>query len=347
MSETLRHAALALDLDDFDPAFLTRLIGDARIVMLGESTHGTHEFYRLRAQITRRLVEERGFTTVAIEGDWPDAYRVNRYVRGVGDDGSADEALSGFRRFPTWMWRNTEMIELVDWLHTCNSGHEARDQAGFYGLDLYSLHASRAAVLDFLDQVDPEGADRARARYACFDHFGQDTQGYGYATAFGLAESCEQQAVQQLVELQRRAGELTARDGRLPEDEFFFAEQNARLVPNAEAYYRSMFRGRISSWNLRDRHMADTLDAIIAHFDARGIATKAIVWAHNSHVGDARATEMGKRGEWNIGQLARERHRSKVALIGFTTYTGTVTAARDWTAGWEAGDSPATYPFSV
>ena len=316
---------------DHDP--LLELVGDARVVLLGEATHGTHEFYHERARITQRLIEEKGFTVVAVEADWPDAYRVNRFVRGTGEDSSAREALDGFRRFPTWMWRNTDVLALVDWLREYNGSlPDGAARVGFYGLDLYSLFASIEAVIGYLDEVDPEAARRARYRYGCFEHFGEDSQAYGYAAEMGITPGCEDQAVQQLVELQRRAAELARRDGRIPEDEHFFAEQNARLVKNAEEYYRTMFRGRVSSWNLRDRHMADTLEALVRHFDARGGRTKVVVWEHNSHIGDARATEMGDEGEWNVGQLARERWGRDAVLVGFTTHHGTVTAAPDWDA---------------
>jgi erythromycin esterase-like protein len=316
---------------DYDA--LIELIGDARVVLLGEATHGTREFYHERARITRRLIEDHGFTTVAVEADWPDAYRVNRFVRGMGDDASANEALGGFQRFPTWMWRNVEVLTLVDWLRELNASRtEGHPPVGFYGLDLYSLFTSIEEVIRYLDEVDPEAARNARFRYSCFDHFGEDSQAYGYASSFGMSQSCEDQVVQQLRDLQRRAGELAGRDGRIPEDEFFFAEQNARLVKNAEEYYRTMFRGRISSWNLRDRHMAETLDALLQHFERKGQRTRVVVWEHNSHIGDARATHMGEEGEWNVGQLARERYGSDAVLVGFTTYTGTVTAASDWDA---------------
>lgn len=316
---------------DYDA--LLDLIGDARLVLLGEASHGTHEFYRERARITRRLIEERGFTVVAVEADWPDAYRVNRWVRGTDDDGSPLEALDGFNRFPRWMWRNRDVLEFITTLREHNDAvTRPAEKVGFYGLDLYSLFSSMEAVLQYLDEVDPEAAARARYRYSCFEHFGEDTQAYGYAAGFGVTPSCEDQAVQQLRELQRRAAELSQRDGRIPEDEFFYAEQNARLVANAEEYYRTMFRGRVSSWNLRDRHMAETLEALLAHFDRRGERTRAVVWEHNSHVGDARATAMGQEGEWNIGQLVRERHGEDAVLVGFTTYAGTVTAASDWDA---------------
>jgi erythromycin esterase-like protein len=332
VADAVRRAAHPLDGGAHDHDRLLEMIGDARLVLLGESTHGTHEFYRERARITRRLVEEKGFTTIAVEADWPDAYRVNRYVRGLSDDASAIEALGDFGRFPLWMWRNTEVVGLVEWLHARNASRgEGEPAVGFYGMDLYSMYSSIEAVLGFLDRADPEAARRARHRYACFEHFGEDSQAYGYAAGSGMSESCEEQAVQQLVELQRRASDLAARDGAIPEDEFFFAEQNARLVKNAEEYYRSMFRGRVSSWNLRDRHMVETLDALVSHFDARAAApTRMVVWAHNSHLGDARATEMGRAGEWNVGQLVRERYGGDAFLVGFTTANGTVTAATDW-----------------
>ena len=317
--------------DDYDP--LMKLVGDARVVLLGEASHGTHEFYHERARITKRLITEKGFTTVAVEADWPDAYRVNRFVRGTGGDGSANEALDDFKRFPLWMWRNVDVLTLVDWLREYNDALPEDDpRVGFYGLDLYSLFGSIESVLAYLDEADPEAAARARARYACFDHASEDSQAYGYAANIDTSRSCEDAAVSQLVELRRRAVDLASRDGRIPEDEFFFAEQNARVVKNAEEYYREMFRGRVSSWNLRDRHMADTLEDLVGYFDGKGVETKVVVWAHNSHNGDARATEMGRRGEWNVGQLARERFGGDAVLVGFTTHRGTVTAASDWGA---------------
>jgi erythromycin esterase-like protein len=314
---------------DYDP--LIDLIGDACFVLLGEASHGTREFYRERAYITRRLFVEKGFTAVAVEADWPDAYRVNRYVRGVGADAGGSAALAGFQRFPTWMWRNTEVLAFVEWLRAYNAALPAgRPKIGFYGLDLYSLYTSMAAVLSYLEKVDPEAARRARARYGCFEHFGEDTQAYGYAASFDLSKSCEDEVVQQLHELRRRAAEYGQRDGRVAADEFFYAEQNARLVKDAEAYYRMMFRGRVSSWNLRDQHMADTLDALVAHLQRQGERPKVVVWAHNSHLGDARATELGEGGEWNVGQLVRERHSDGTTLVGFSTYQGSVTAATEW-----------------
>jgi erythromycin esterase-like protein len=314
---------------DYDP--LMDLIGDARFVLLGEASHGTHEFYRERAQVTKRLIEEKGFTAVAVEADWPDAYRINRYVRGAGDDVDAEEALSDFRRFPRWMWRNTDVVEFVEWLRAHNNAlSQSAGKTGFYGLDLYSLHASMKAVIQYLERVDPDAAKRARARYACFDHFGPDPQVYGFIAASDRSKSCRDEVVSQLVELRRRAAEYGRRDGGIAEDELFYAEQNARLVKNAEEYYRSMFFEEVSSWNLRDSHMVETLDALAAHLGRQDGQAKIVVWAHNSHLGDARATEMGQRGELNIGQLVREKYGRDAVLVGFTTHHGTVTAASDW-----------------
>ena len=322
---------------DYDA--LLELIGDARFVLIGEASHGTHEFYSIRATITQRLIEERGFNAVAVEADWPDAYRVNRYVRGLSDDGDAADALGDFRRFPNWMWRNADVVDFVGWLRDFNDRSPRQEgKAGFYGVDLYSLFTSIEAVITYLDKVDPDAARRARQRYACFDHFAEDSQAYGYATAFGVTEPCEDEVVAQLLELRRKASEYAKRDGQIPPDEVFFAEQNARLILNAERYYRSMFGGRVSSWNLRDTHMADTIDALADHIRNSGRDPRIVVWAHNSHLGDARATEMGRGGEINVGQLMRERHGEDCRLVGFTTYTGTVTAASDWDGPAERKD---------
>ncbi len=317
------------------PEALEELIGDARIVLIGESSHGTHEFYEARAAITKWLIEEKGFCAVTAEADWPDAYRVNRYVRGLGDDTTPEEALSGFERFPAWMWRNVVVRDFVDWLHRHNERQRAQNktQCGFYGLDLYSLHRSMQEVIAYLDNVDPVAAERARNRYACFDHSSADDgQAYGFAAAFGAGLSCEKQAIEQLVEMQRNALAYARRDGLLTEDELFYAQQNAVTVRNAEVYYRSMFSGRVTSWNLRDKHMAQTVEALHAHLDrpVDGEPARIVVWAHNSHVGDARATEVSGDGQLTLGQLARERYGEEARLIGFSTYTGTVTAASDW-----------------
>lgn len=309
------------------------LVGDARLVLIGEASHGTAEFYAARAEMTRRLIEQRGFCGVAVEADWPDAYRVNRYVRARSDDVTAEEALRGFERFPTWMWRNTAVLDFVGWLrdHNDRVGDE-KGKVGFYGLDLYSLHRSMRDVIDYLGRVSPEAAARARERYSCFDHVGDDDgQAYGLAAAFGAGESCEEEVVAQLADLQRHAHEYAKRDGLLAEDELFHAQRNAVTVQAAERYYRSMVSGGVSTWNLRDQHMVDTLEALSDHLGSmRGEPAKVVVWAHNSHLGDARTTEMGARGELNVGQLVRERYPDSCRLIGFTTYTGTVTAADDW-----------------
>jgi erythromycin esterase-like protein/predicted phosphoribosyltransferase len=256
---------------------------------------------------------------------------VDRWVNGLGDDETPAEALAGFRRFPTWMWRNEDVAAFVGWLREHNDDRPGRAaRAGFYGLDLYSLHASMEAVVEYLEQVDPDAAQRARDRYSCFDHFGPDPQVYAYEAGLAGAEPCEQQAVAQLLELQRMAVRFADRDGVDEEDQRFFAEQNARLVAAAEQYYRATFRGGISSWNLRDRHMADTLEALRDHLRHTRGGAKVVVWEHNSHVGDARATELGQSGELTVGQLARERHGDDALLVGFTTFDGTVTAASAW-----------------
>lgn len=322
----INRAALPLTLEeeDYDP--LLDWIGSRRIVLLGEASHGTHGFYRERAVITQRLIKEKGFNAIAIEGDWPDAHRVHRFVTGRGSDANARDALGGFQRFPAWMWRNMDVLAFLDWLHQFNASRPPAQRAGFYGLDLYSLHASIRAVLHYLDKVDPEAARRARARYACFDHFGEDPQAYGYAASHGMSKGCEDQVVAQLVELRRRSGGLAACDGQVDPEDYFIAEQNARLVQNAERYYRILFEGGPASWNVRDRHMSETLDRLTQ----TNPETKVVVWAHNSHVGDARATEMGDRGVVTLGQLARERFSDDVFLLGFTTHSGEVTAASAW-----------------
>jgi erythromycin esterase-like protein len=311
-----------------DCRIVVDFVADAELALLGEASHGTHEFYASRANITRQLILQSGFRAVVVEADWPDAYRVNRYVRHQSQDGSAIEALEDFRRFPTWMWRNADVVAFVEWLREHNDGLTPEQQVGFYGMDLYALHSSMRAVLEYLQKADPDAARRARDRYACFDRFGEDPQAYAYAETFGL-ESCEAAVVGVLTELQRRSAEL-ARDGAIGRDAHFFAEQNARLVMNAEEYYRTMFRAGTQSWNLRDGHMAGTIEALRNHLSEPDRPAKLAVWAHNSHLGDARATQMGQRGELNVGQLMRERFAGRTALVGYTTAHGTVTAASDW-----------------
>jgi erythromycin esterase-like protein len=320
------HPLAFIDAAEYDP--LLAAIGDSRLVLIGEASHGTHDFYRERARITRRLIEEKGFAAVAVEGDWPDAYRVHRFVTNQRDNTNRSEepldALSGFRRFPAWMWRNMDVLAFVEWLHNYNLQHNG--SVGYFGLDLYSLYTSAQEVLHYLDKNDPAAAARARFRYSCFDHFGEDSQAYGYSAGFGMTESCEQAVIDQLLEMRRRMTQSAQAPGEPLESELFSARQNAEVVRDAERYYRTMFGGRTSSWNLRDRHMADTLDRLLDHL---GPDSKIVVWAHNSHLGDARATEMGRGGELNLGQLMRERS-SGAFLLGFTTYSGEVTAASNW-----------------
>ncbi|MFB6372854.1 MAG: erythromycin esterase family protein [Bradymonadaceae bacterium] len=319
---------LAGEEEDFDP--LLDQIGDARVVLIGEATHGTHEFYKFRAQLTRRLIARKDFRIVAAEADWPDAYEVNRCVQQAGGAGSARDALGAFERFPLWMWRNTEVLEFTEWLRRFNAELPPEARAGFYGLDVYSLHRSIRKVIDYLETIDPEAAGRARDRYSCFDHAGDEPRRYGLAAVRGMAD-CEDAVVDQLIELQRNAGEYLTRDGLVARERQFVAEQNAVVARNAETYYRSMFDRDQHSWNVRDRHMAETLERLIEHYQGVQAPAKAVVWAHNSHLGDCRATDMSARGEVNLGQLVRERFGGgESVLIGQTTYDGTVSAASNW-----------------
>src|SRR3569623_1970539 len=306
---------------------IAELIAHKRLVSLGEAAHGTHEFYVLRAAITRRLIAKHGFAAVAVEGDWPDALRVDRFVRGaVSDDESSESSLAGFERFPRWMWRNEDVQRFVDWLRAHNADLVAEQRCGFYGLDLYSLHASMHAVLTYLADNDPQAEKRARERYSCFDHI-SDPQHYGLQAHLGIGPKSETEVVPQLVEMQRRK---IARRGTSPAgDAWFHAEQQAHVVRIAEAYYRAMFGGRTASLYLRDTHMADTVDLLAEHL-GDGAPAMLVIWAHNSHVGDARATEMGDDGQITLGQILRQRHPNETALVGMPTHTGTVLAAYDW-----------------
>jgi erythromycin esterase-like protein len=313
---------------------LLEKIGNARFVLIGEATHGTHEFYQARAEITQELITKKGFMAVAIEGDWPDVYRIHHYLQGFGNKENCSEALDGFKRFPRWMWRNKTLIPFFKWLRIYNENLVIpTKKIGFYGLDLYSLNSSMQAVIDYLSKIDPEAAKRARTRYACFDHLSCDPQTYGFLASEGIKKSCMNEVIEQILELQHHAFEYVRRNGSA-EEEYFYAMQNARLVKDAETYYRSMFEGRIPSWNIRDSHMLETLNSIADHLETQfEVPAKIIVWAHNSHVGDARATEMSEKGEINIGQLVRDHHgATDTYLIGFSTYQGYVTAASDWDA---------------
>jgi len=319
LAQTIAQIAIPLDGASAYDALFDR-IGDARFVLIGEASHGTHEFYRIRGELTKRLIREKGFTAIAAEADWPDAYRINQYLRGTSADHDAEEALADFKRFPQWMWRNEVMVDFCTWLRKHND--QAATKIGFYGLDLYSMHASMEKVLAYLAKKDPAALARAKERYACLDISGGDPQRYGYATAFGLSEDCEHEVLQQLVEM------LKSRTG---EEAHFNAEQNARVVANAEEYYRKMYAGGVSTWNLRDTHMADTLDGLAQHLERGGKPAKIVIWAHNSHVGDSDASShRERRDEITLGHLCRERHDGDVVLVGFSTHHGTVTAANDW-----------------
>lgn len=318
---------------DLDP--LMDRIGDARYVLLGEASHGTSDFYAWRDRITRRLIAEKGFDFIAVEGDWPDCYRVNRYVKGYADAGeSSYDVLHAFSRWPTWMWANREVESLVEWLRAHNEA--TRDDAsrvGFYGLDVYSLWESMEVVERYLQRVDPEAARRARRAYGCFDSYQQDVQQYARATAL-VPTSCENEVVAMLRELRARAPEYRE-DGR---EAYFNAEQNALTVRNAEMYYRAMVRGGPDSWNLRDTHMVERLNRL-THL--HGPTSRAIVWEHNTHVGDARATDMSRAGMVNVGQLVRQQHDEEgVVLVGFASYRGTVIAGEEWGAPMERMQVP-------
>ena len=285
-------------IESADLAPLLARIGDARIVLLGEATHGTSEFYRMRERISRELIERKGFNFIAIEADWPDASRIDRYVRHAGHRPSQ---WSAFARFPVWMWRNQEVRKFVDWLRAHNAEIAERDRVAFHGLDLYSLYNSIHSVVGYLEDIDPPTAGIARRRYGCLTPWQSDPASYGYAALNDRYRSCEQEVVSMLGDLLLKEQRYAAQDG----ERFLDAVQNARLVANAERYYRTMYYGSRASWNLRDSHMFDTLQSLL---DFHGARSKAIVWAHNSHIGDCRATEMSRRGEHNIGQLCRMMH---------------------------------------
>jgi erythromycin esterase-like protein len=340
-----RLAALARPLaQEADVDAIAALAAGRDVALLGEASHGTHEFYALRAEITRRLVETHGFDAVCVEGDWPDVDRLGRYVLGLGAD-TLDAAFHAFERFPTWLWANTVVRDFARWLHAHNATLPADARVGMHGMDLYSLYRSIDEVLRYLDTQDPAQARLARGLYSCFDHV-DDPQDYGASVAHGLSEPCRDAALAILVALRRgalghdghagdgvgaAAGADTALARRAARDARFAAERNAHVVLSAEAYYRGMFSSRVNTWNLRDAHMVETLRALQAHLRAHGGNGRLVVWAHNSHLGDARATQMGRRGEWNVGQVLREQlGAERCFLLGFTTHTGHVTAARDW-----------------
>lgn len=330
IDDLIRRAATPLKSLPADYAPLLQMLDKKSFVLLGEATHGTREFYQARVDITKQLITEHGLNAIAIEGDWPAAYRVNRYLRWQSDDTCANDALADFTRFPLWMWRNTVILEFVEWVREYNRGLPDAQQVGFYGLDMYSMYESIAAVLAYLDRVDPPAAKAARERYGCLEHPGNERH-YGYGVSLGQLPSCENEVVQQLLQLRRKAMNYVTPGDASSADDQFHAEQNARLVASAESYYRQMFDSRLNTWNLRDTHMIETLDLVYRHLSERiKRPARIAVWEHNSHLGDARATDMSLRGEHNVGQLARARYGKACALIGFTTYSGTVTAASNW-----------------
>jgi len=324
-------------IDTADIGSLLQRIGGARVVLLGEATHGTSEFYRMRSRITRELILRHGFNFVAVEADWPDAARVNQYVHHAP---ARQEQWKAFARFPTWMWRNHEVLELVEWLRALNA--EMRDPghcASFYGLDLYSLFTSIDAVINYLSGMDPAMAAVARRRYASLSPWEHDPAAYGRAVLTGRYRDCEAAVVTMLRDMLHRRIEYSLRDG----DRFFDATQNARLVAAAERYYRAMYYGSVESWNLRDQHMFDTLERLL---EFHGPGSRGIVWEHNSHVGDAAATELGARGEYNVGQLCRARFGAGAFLVGFGTDHGTVAAASDWDSALEIKRVRPAHPAS-
>ncbi len=344
LTEALNDAWRPLSSDADLDAVLER-VGDRRLVLLGEASHGTSEFYTWRARITKRLIEERGFDFVAVEGDWPDCWEVSRYVRALpGAGSSAHDVLHAFHRWPTWMWANREVVEFAEWLRAHNDAQPAGRRTGFYGLDVYSLWDSMDAVLGYLDGVDPEAAERARNAYGCFDPYQEDVQEYAFASRY-VPQQCEEEVVGILRELRARAGVYLSEtlkgsdaDPLIARELLFDAQQNALVAKNAEAYYRTMVRGGAASWNLRDGHMIETLDRLLAHHGPR---SRGIVWEHNTHIGDARATDMAAGGMVNVGQLAREKYGDDdVLLVGFSSYEGTVIAGRWWGAPMEVMHVP-------
>lgn len=309
---------------------LTEHIGEARFVLMGEASHGSEEFYQARIELSKLLIKEKGFHAITIEGDWPSAYEVHRYIQGKSEDDEI-KALNTFQRFPEWMWRNTTIPPFLKWLKAHNDHlSSAAYKVGFYGLDLYSLHDSIRAIIDYLKKYQPDAVEKAIARYSCFDHMALDPQMYGYLVNQLKKKDCIKQVTDQFLEMQHQA--LTKLQEKMSDHEsLYFATQNARLVKNAEEYYRGMFESGVISWNLRDQHMAQTLSNLVTHIEsAINEPSKIIIWAHNSHVGDARATEMNERGEINLGQIVREQYDTTSYLLGFSTYHGTVRAAPDW-----------------
>lgn len=320
------------DRDGLDPLF--KRIGESRIVMLGEASHGTHEYYNWRSYISRRLIEEKGFNFIAVEGDWPDCYRLNRYIKNYPEGGKgAFNVLHSFNRWPTWMWANWEIVALADWLQQHNRTLALNKKIGFYGLDVYSLWESLENIMEYLGKTDPQALEAAKAAFTCLEPYRrEDGQSYARATQF-VPELCEPEVVDLLKEIRTRLPSYNT-----DHENVFNAEQNALVMVDAEKYYRAMIHGGPHSWNIRDDHMAQTLDRLLQF---HGEKAKAIVWAHNTHVGDARATDMSEEGMYNIGELARLKYQDQqVVLVGFGSYKGSVIAGRSWGATMQKMEAP-------
>ena len=332
--EAIQQQSLSLE-EGLDA--LIEAVGDAQYVLLGEASHGTSEFYTLRTEISKRLMEQKGFNFIAVEGDWPSCYRLNRYVRNFpGSDATAREAMQDFNRWPTWIWANSEVIALTDWMRERNQGRRAHEQVGFYGIDVYSLWESMEEIIAYLERTNAPELEQARAAFSCFEPFARSEQTYGISAAF-LSEGCEEEVVKLLMDLQQKRGERRHADYQDGE-EALSSEINALVAVNAERYYRSMVRGGPDSWNVRDHHMVEALHRLVKF---HGPQTKAIVWEHNTHIGDARATDMAAEGMVNVGQILREAHGEEhVYAVGFGTHRGTVIAGREWGAPLEVMNVP-------
>jgi erythromycin esterase-like protein len=323
--ELIKQKAINLnDKSDLEPLF--ERIGDARIVMLGESSHGTHEYYTWRSYITRKLISEKGFNIIGVEGDWPDCYKINKYIKGKCERGTElKDILNTFDRWPTWMWANWEIAALGEWLYDYNKNKESK--IGFYGLDIYSLWESLEAIRKYLEKNEPEALIKATETFRCFEPYKGDETSYAYASRI-VPQLCEEKVLELLLEIQKRLPQY-----QLEEESIFSTEQNAVIAVNAEKYYRAMIRSDVDSWNIRDSHMQETLERLL---EFHGDSSKAIIWAHNTHIGDARATDMADEGTHNIGELARNAFPGQTYLIGFGSYRGAVIAGKSWGAKMEA-----------
>lgn len=321
-------------MDDIDP--LIEAIGEAKYVLLGEATHGTAEFYTLRTEISKKLIEQKNFNFIAVEGDWPSCYSLNRYIKNKENKQATlqDVLIREFSRWPTWMWVNRETVDLAKWLTTYNHGLQQDDKVGFYGLDVYSLWESMEEIIRYLESIGSAEVEAAKRAYQCFEPFRKDSEQYALSASF-LSETCEEEVVKLLIKMQYNRERVKGNDDK---EAALSAELNALVAVDAEKYYRSMVRGGPDSWNIRDRHMVEALERLVKF---HGAEAKVIVWEHNTHIGDARATDMKNDGLVNVGQLLREKHtRSQVFSVGFGTHQGTVIAAKEWGAPFETMDVP-------